>query len=777
LTRRLNADREKWWRTKVLELEKSMRRQNVERVFEILNLKKKTKSKIEVIRDKDGSILKDEAKQLSRWKTYFEELLNVDAEVGEKKFGDEGLEREEEECPTKQEVQEAVASLKVFKAAGPDGIMAEVLKAGGEPVVEWIHQIIHKIWQEERVVEEWTTCTIVPLFKKGDKEVCDNYRGISLLSIPSKVLAKVLYQRIERRVEPKLHEAQCGFRKGRGCVDQLFNLKQFMSLSRQKEKPLFMCFIDLKKAYDSVNRTLLWKAVREYGVSEKVVKILNSLYDNTTARVRVNGKLSEHLSLKTGVKQGCVLSPLLFNIFMDWVMRIVMNTVGASGIEIRFSKQRKWLHVKEQELTEKTLVNTLMYADDLVLLESDFEKLKTFLVELDRELCSVGMTMNVKKTKMMVVNGKIDEPVVIRGEKIEVEDSFPYLGVNMRADQSSAGDEVGVRISKAVAVFRALYHPLWKRKQVSLETKMIIFRTAVLPVLLYGCETWVLSVKESERLEVFQMKCLRSILGITKFEHRRNDDIREETGQYAVAELVTRARLRWLGHVARMGEQRLPVQLLYGVIDGKARRGRPVGRWKDMIDADLKKRKMTSWYNSVQDRAVWRRIVNGEAGAGVRRRKNRTEKEDEGNEDEATLKCPTCGKKYMSKRGGWYDQHVARCGKSAEGKDEGSEGEAKLKCPTCGKKYKSKGGGWYAQHVASCGKEGGAGGGESKREVVAQQGAGGGKVEGGVGGAKSAREVLACTCGKVYRTESWFKKHLTTCGSGQSAKAGKELPR
>ena len=154
-------------------------------------------------------------------------------------------------------------------------------------------------------------------------------------------------------------------------MDQIFNLKECISLSRQKDRPLFMCFIDLRKAYDSVNRDLLWKAMREYGITEKIVKILNSLYDNTRAKVRVKGKLSEFLSLKTGVKQGCVLSPLLFNIFMDWVVRRVMKAMGGRGIKIRYGSQRKWLHLKESELNEMTIVNLLMYADDMVVLDDD----------------------------------------------------------------------------------------------------------------------------------------------------------------------------------------------------------------------------------------------------------------------------------------------------------------------------------------------------------------------------------------------------------------------
>ncbi len=206
-----------------------------------------------MIRDKDGARLEEEGKQLSRWKNYFEDLFNVESKAEERKEDMNEIEDEkQDETPTRKEVAEAVESLKSFKAAGPDEIMAEVLKAGGTAVVDWMHRIIQKVWRTERVVEEWRMSTIVPLLKKGDVEMCDNYRGISLLSIPSKVLAKVLYRRIEEKVEPQLHEAQCGFRKGRGCVDQIFNLRECMSASRQKGKPLYVCFIDLRKAYDSV---------------------------------------------------------------------------------------------------------------------------------------------------------------------------------------------------------------------------------------------------------------------------------------------------------------------------------------------------------------------------------------------------------------------------------------------------------------------------------------------------------------------------------------------
>jgi hypothetical protein len=114
---------------------------------------------------------------------------------------------------------------------------------------------------------------------------------------------------------------------------------------------------------------------------------------------------------------------------MDWVLKKVQKEVGDVGIKIRFSKQKKWLHLKSGERTERVGVNSLLYADDMVILDSEFVNVKQFVLALDKQLCGVGMMMNVKKTKMMVLNGKIDEPIVIRGEKIEEEKKFQYLGL------------------------------------------------------------------------------------------------------------------------------------------------------------------------------------------------------------------------------------------------------------------------------------------------------------------------------------------------------------
>jgi hypothetical protein len=233
--------------------------------------------------------------------------------------------------------------------------------------------------------------------------------------------------------------------------------------------------------------------------------------------------------------------------------------------------------VKKKDLTEMVLVDLLMYADDMVLLDDDIQRLKQILLELDEELHQAGMTMNVKKTKILVLNDELKESIVVRGEPVEEERAFPYLGFLMTTDDAYPQDEITNRISKASRVFNSLHLQSWQRKEISTLTKSAIYRGAVLPVLMYGSEAWVIPKTQLSRLEVFNMKCLRIILAITKYDHRTNESVLSDTQQLTIEERIRQSRLRWLGHVKRMSPYRLPLKLLYGTrreevgqkVDGK----------------------------------------------------------------------------------------------------------------------------------------------------------------------------------------------------------------
>ena len=205
-------------------------------------------------------------------------------------------------------------------------------------------------WKLGKTPRDWQTGVIIPIFKKGDRKQCTNYRGISLLSLPQKVYAKCLERKCREIVESKLEDGQCGCRPGRSTTDQIFTLKQIFEKSWEYGKDLFECFVDLEKAYDRVPRDKLWKVLQEYGVDGQLLRAIKSFYCRPEVCVRVNGKQSKPFHVGVGLRQGCVLSPLLFIVYMNWI--------------------DKYSQADECATIGNCKISRLLFADDLVLLSS-----------------------------------------------------------------------------------------------------------------------------------------------------------------------------------------------------------------------------------------------------------------------------------------------------------------------------------------------------------------------------------------------------------------------
>ncbi len=288
-----------WWVQKSQEIQNLADCNNIQGFYDALKaLYGPRKRAIVPVRSADGSTLfKDRHEILARWANHFESFFNhtnpADLHI---------LDNLPDLLPTKHldtpplysELRQAIAGLKNNKCAGPDGIPAEVFKHGGYILTRRLHLLIQNIWEYGTLPQDWKDANIVVIYKqKGDRAVCGNSRGISLLSIAGKVLAKIMLSRLVEHIsEAVLPETQCGFRKSRSTTDMVFVLRQLMEKSREQNKDLYVAFIDLSKAFDTINRELLWKNFSKLGVPPKFLSILRQLHDGMQARV-----LTENSSL------------------------------------------------------------------------------------------------------------------------------------------------------------------------------------------------------------------------------------------------------------------------------------------------------------------------------------------------------------------------------------------------------------------------------------------------------------------------------------------------
>ena len=308
---------------------------------------------MDCIKGDDGTLLDNTQSVLKRWKQHFDTLLNdsdsneVFLNKSKNEFNtedDTNIYEFMNESIRREEIENALARMKVGKSAGMDGISAEFLKYGGIAVILWLVKLFNLCFINGCVPEDWNKSCIVPLYKgKGDVRMCGSYRGISLLSVVGKVYGKVIIERIREWTEHKVGEEQSGFRAGRGCMDQVFAVRQIVEKMLDKHKDVYFAFMDLEKAYDKIDRDALWKVLSMYGVRGKLLNAVKSFYKGSVACVRIGNSTSDCFSVNVGLRQGCVMSPWLFNVYMDGVVREVKDNTEGIGINLVDKNGVKWI--------------------------------------------------------------------------------------------------------------------------------------------------------------------------------------------------------------------------------------------------------------------------------------------------------------------------------------------------------------------------------------------------------------------------------------------------
>ena len=254
-----------------------------------------------------------------------------------------------DELPTVSETVKAIKLLSSGKAPGSDAIPAEIYKAGGPPVAEKLTELFHTMWRKEAIPQEFKDATIIHLFKrKGNPKVCDNHRGVPLLLIAGKILARVLLNRLNEHLEWSglLPESQCGFRKNRGTIDMIFTARQLQEKCQKQNVDLYMTFVDLIKAFDTDCREGLWKIMAKVCCPAKFIAMVWQFHDGMLPRIQNDGKFSDPFPVTNGVKQGCVLAATLFSMMFSVMLSDAFQD-GDKGIPIRYHFDGKLFNLRK----------------------------------------------------------------------------------------------------------------------------------------------------------------------------------------------------------------------------------------------------------------------------------------------------------------------------------------------------------------------------------------------------------------------------------------------
>ena len=362
---------------------------------------------------------------------------------------------------------------------------------------------------------------MVSLYKgKGSKSECGDHRGISLLEAVGKVLSKILLNRLTKWICPVvIPESQCGYRDGRGTMDMIFSASKLMEKCIEQQVPLYQVFVDLTKAFDSINRSALWTILGKLGCPYEFVEMLKQFHHNMTARVNVNGSLSEAVSVDNGVKQGDITAPTLFSIYFAVMLEHAFKYCDI-GVYIRFRTSGKVFNLRRFNSKSKTfqiIVRELLYADDADLVAHTEEEMQKTMDKLSSACTAFGLTISLKKTYAMYTPPiglpYVEPNIMVEGKKLKVTDSFVYLGSTLSRD-GTLDAEINQRIAKASTAFGKLEKRVWSDRGITKNTKLSIYEACVLTALLYGSETWSTYRRHVKLLERFHQKCIRRILKI-----------------------------------------------------------------------------------------------------------------------------------------------------------------------------------------------------------------------------------------------------------------------
>ena len=411
-----------------------------------------------------------------------------------------------EDIPTADEINSVIKSQKDNKCQGVDKTYAEHTKyATSSKLSSSILLLMTMIWTMIEVPKTWLSAVITCIHKKGPKSIAKNYRSIFIMSTLSRLLPKIIIERLRNTYETLIMKNQFGFRKNKSTTDAIFIVRESI---RSTKNPLHLCMIDLRAAYDHIDRNMLFSVLAIRTKAPKLTAILKALYTGTIAAIK---HTIDQFQVHTGCRQGGIESPVLFNIYMDFVLRCAEHQVlikhPNTGLKYSYhikseSSTRKQRSV--HKLSANDRLRMLLYADDIVLFCEDIDELQSVLNIYDETFSRFGLTIAIDKTKTISFNVPEDTMLMssiisLRDEPIENVRQFKYLGHVLSNETSRSPAFINHQIASAYSKWNEIKSVLLD-KRIFLSTRIKFLEACVRSRLLYSVQAWQLNAREMQKI-------------------------------------------------------------------------------------------------------------------------------------------------------------------------------------------------------------------------------------------------------------------------------------
>ena len=460
---------------------------------------------------------------------------------------------------TMDELQCALRAASRRKALGPDLIPSEVLSC--DQVVPDLLILCNMFLHGTKIDDILLSTFIVPLFKKGDKSLPTNYRGISLMPHFSKLIDRLLLDRLRKLIETRLQHNQNAYRPGRSTIQHVIALSHLLSNAKNyQDSPLYVLFVDFSKAFDMVNRHALRSILEWWAVPDCYLTMIFTLLDGQKMFIKSNGVTgTEPLSTSRGVLQGDTLAPFLFDMCMDYIFRDInanhLHLGAVLGTDTP-SQATRTRNVAPPVLAPRLV--SLGYADDVSLLSNDPVSIQLLAHRFEHLAHSLGFSLNIgiDKTALMCVGAPPVHIHTLDGTPIPLCDKYKYLGVSFHtADQDWRADFNRRKGLAWVAIRK--HKDLW-RSSASIATKTNLMNALVTPILTYAATTYPTTKTVTMLLHRTHSRMLRhctnTIVDFEALQSAQSDHTFTEmlyASSLTLPSIVVRDALNALGHWIR----------------------------------------------------------------------------------------------------------------------------------------------------------------------------------------------------------------------------------